>query len=271
MAAPLTNPLLKLTQIVALLRGEGGCAWDRAQTLASMRPYLLEETYEVLDALGDGGAPGPHLREELGDLLFVVTLLAQIAQDQGLFTLGDAAASAAQKMVERHPHVFGPEAGAVAGGTNATWEAAKARKRGARASALDGVPDSLPALLVAHRQGEKAAAVGFDWTDVRGALEKVREELAEVEAALAGGDPAEVQAEVGDLLLAVAHVGRHAGAPPEQALRGANQRFGARFREMERLAAAQGVSLYGLDPAALDGLWEEAKQKLRAGHPAAGG
>lgn len=237
-----------LAAIVAQLRGPDGCPWDKAQDPATMRPYLLEETYEVLDAI-ESGDPA-KLREELGDLLFNVVMLAQMAQDAGQFAVSDVPAAIARKMVERHPHVFG----AAEGGSLADWEQRKAVPDRGR---LDGVPRTLPALLRAHRQGEKAAAVGFDWDDAAGVLRKVREEIEELEAET---DPVRVEEELGDLLMAVASLGRKLGAPPESALQNANDRFRSRFRLMERFAAERGQELSSMDAAALDALWEEAKR-----------
>jgi tetrapyrrole methylase family protein/MazG family protein len=244
----------ELVAIVARLRGPDGCPWDKAQDPRSMRPYLLEETYEVLDAI-EAGDPA-RLREELGDLLFNVVMLAQMAQDGGLFTVDDVPGAIAHKMVERHPHVFGADG---SGGSIAEWEGRKAETGKGR---LDGVPRTLPALLRAHRQGEKAAAVGFDWSDAQGVLAKVKEEIGELEAEIASGDTARIEQELGDLLMAVASLGRFLRTPPESALQLANDRFLERFRMMERLAAERAQSLGELGPEALDGLWEEAKRTL---------
>jgi MazG family protein len=241
----------ELAAIVARLRGPDGCPWDKAQDPSTMRPYLLEETYEVLDAIESGDPV--RLREELGDLLFNVVMLAQMAQDAGAFRVDEVPAAIAQKMIERHPHVFGGETG----GSLADWER---RKAGADRGRLDGVPRTLPALLRAHRQGEKAAAVGFDWGDAGGVLAKVREEIAELEAET---DPVRIEEELGDLLLAVASLGRKLGAPPESALQNANDRFRSRFQTMERLTAERGGELAAMDAEALDALWEEAKRAER--------
>ena len=281
--------LPQLELIVARLRGPDGCPWDRAQDVASMRPYLLEECYELLAAMegartGAGAAAEPQavstLKEELGDLLFVLALVARICEERGWFSLDEAAAGIAHKMVVRHPHVFAPdELPAPGAGSLAAWEARKARELGpdgAPRSRLAGVPESLPALLRAHRQGEKAAAAGFDWPDAQAVLEKVDEELAELREAIALHDPAEaprkgpsaaaeVEHELGDLLMVLADLGRHLGAPPESALQRANTRFRARFEEVERLARAQEQDLADLDAAALDALWEEAKRRLSGG------
>lgn len=300
------SSLEELRAVVARLRGPDGCPWDRGQTLQSLRPYLLEECYETLEALdrtaGEAGsAPqGDALAaEELGDLLFVVLLLAQIGEDEGRFSVDQVCAGIAAKMVERHPHVFGDgdpgRAAAIDPGSIAAWENRKAASdatKAQRRSRLDGVPRSLPGLLRAHRQGEKAAAVGFDWAHHRDVLNKVREELAELEEALQqaeaaaaarqgwspgqprGDDPdptlnprseapAAVVHELGDLLMAVASLGRHIGAPPEEALRVANDRFAERFALVEGYAKRAGVALDQAGATQLDTWWEQAKRDLR--------
>jgi MazG family protein len=255
---PAVTNLQQLIDTVAALRAPGGCPWDREQTLESMRPYLLEEVYELLDAI-DQGSTG--LSEELGDVLFIVLLLCQIGADEGRFDLEGVAIQINDKMIVRHPHVFGtPEEREGPGGTIESWEQLKAKlskKKTQRRSRLDGVPASMPALLRAFRVGEKASAVGFDWPDVAGVLDKVREELAELEEALQTG--VGVREEYGDLLLSTAHVGRHIGAPPEEVLREANNRFAARFRGMEALAASEGIDLAEADAQTLDDLWERIK------------
>ncbi len=259
--------MAELVAVVDRLRSPGGCPWDQAQDFASMRPYLLEECHEVLDTI-DAGDPA-RLAEELGDLLFEVVFLARLGEelpDGDRFDIEAVAGRIVRKMVERHPHVFGGEAGARAGedpGGIAAWEARKRRHGGTR-SRLDGVPRALPALLRTHRQGEKAAAVGFDWPDARAVLAKVHEELAELEAALETGDAGAIAHEYGDALMALATLGRHLGAPPEDALRAANDRFARRFREVEAIARAEGLDLEALDAAALDALWERAKARLAA-------
>ncbi len=274
--------LAELVAVVARLRGSEGCPWDRAQDFSTMRPYLLEEVYELLEAMDRVGAEGeaaaPALREELGDLLFVVLLLARVGEDAGWFSAEDAAEGIAAKMVLRHPHVFGGEAEAgLSPGSIAAWESRKARlgPDGQPRSRLAGVPATLPGLLRSHRQGEKAAAVGFDWPDHAAVLAKVYEELGELEQAIAEHSPRrgpavaetgmpsahpQVEHELGDVLMALASLGRHLGAPPEAALRRANDRFQARFEGMERLARAQGLSLDQLDDEGLDRLWVQSKQ-----------
>ncbi|MFZ5482147.1 MAG: nucleoside triphosphate pyrophosphohydrolase [Myxococcota bacterium] len=241
----------ELRRLVERLRAE--CPWDRAQDHRSMRPYLLEETYEVIDALDAGDAA--RLRDELGDLLFQVYFHARLAEERGEFDIQQVADAIVAKMVERHPHVF---AGTDDDPSVAGWEARKAaaRRGGSR---FDSVPRALPALLRAHRVGEKVAHVGFDWPDLDGVLAKVDEERRELAEALAGGDRAEIEHEYGDLLLACANLGRFLGIPGEDALREANRRFEDRFRIVERLAAEAGVRLEeaGLDR--LDAWWQEAK------------
>ena len=252
--------LAHLAQIIDQLRGPDGCPWDRAQTWSSMRPYLLEECHEVLDAM-DQGDPA-SVRDELGDLLFVVLLIARMGQDRaaGAFGIEAVAQGIADKMVRRHPHVFAGQPRPDGPGIE-DWERQKAKEgvEGRPRSRLAGVPRSLPSLLRTHRQSEKAASVGFDWPDSAGVLDKVVEELAELREALADGEPGPIEHEYGDLLMALGSLGRHIGAAPESALRRANDRFAQRFQAMEAAAWASGRSLSDLDDAALDAMWEAAK------------
>jgi MazG family protein len=246
------RPLLSLVDIVAHLRGPEGCPWDQEQTLKSMRPYLLEEVYELLDAMEhDAGEDG--LEGELGDTLFVLLLLTRIAEDEGRLTLDSMCQRIVDKMITRHPHVFGDGDDSLNPGGIAAWEARKNKEGRSR---LAGVPRSLPALLRAHRQGEKVSAVGFDWADADGVLAKVEEEIAELRHAIHDGNPAEF----GDVLLAAASLGRHLNTPAEAALRNANDRFTARFERLEVLAKEQGLSLNGsTSEDRLNALWEQAK------------
>ncbi len=223
-----------------------------------MRPYLVEETYEVVEAI-EGGDPAA-LREELGDLLFQVVLLAQMATDEGSFTLDDVVGDVRDKMVRRHPHVFDPDHVEEDAGSVGAWEARKAAEHSATArSMLDGLPRSLPALVRAHRIGEKVAKVGFDWPDLASVRHKVDEELTELDDELRADARLAAQAEYGDVLLATANLGRFLGVGPEEALRASSSRFEARFRTVENLARERGLRLHALDPGALDGLWREAK------------
>jgi tetrapyrrole methylase family protein / MazG family protein len=261
------------------LRRPDGCPWDREQTHASLRKHLLEETYEVYDALEAGATPA--LAEELGDLLLQVVLHAQLAAEAGVFDLADVQAVLARKIVRRHPHVFGDAVARTAGDVNRQWERIKADERlavagaidgtadgGMRAptgtgvrSALDGISRSMPALAASQEMQERAAALGYDWPDVDGVLDKVAEELGELAAARDGRERDE---EFGDLLLVVVNVARKLGIESEAALRAANEKFRSRFRRVERMVAERGVAMRDLDFAALDDLWDAAKAEERA-------
>ncbi|MBN2799172.1 MAG: nucleoside triphosphate pyrophosphohydrolase [Deltaproteobacteria bacterium] len=248
----------ELVEVVRRLRAEDGCPWDRAQTPSTMRPYLLEEAYEVLGAIDRGDRD--ELRRELGDVLFQVVMLAQMAEEVGDFALQDVIAGATDKMVRRHPHVF--ERGRASereGWGIAAWEAQKSAERPARQSALDGVPEALPALLRAHRVSEKAGRVGFDWPDVAGVREKLDEEVAELDAAIAGGDEDAIAEELGDVLFTVVNLGRHLPVGAEDALRLATRRFEDRFKRVELALAEQGRTLYDTPADALERIWRAAK------------
>lgn len=247
----------QLRALVVRLRAD--CPWDRAQTAQSMRPYLLEEAYEVLSALDSGD--DQHLREELGDLLFQVYFHARLAEERGAFDIAGVADAVVAKMVDRHPHVYG-DADPTAEGTIGAWEARKARRGGSR---VDGVPADLPALLRAHRVGEKLAHVGFDWPDLAGVLAKVDEERAELAEALTQGDAAAIRHEYGDLLLATANLGRFLGVAAEDALREANSRFERRFRGVEAKAAAAGVRLEEAGLERLERWWQAVKRDQAMG------
>jgi ATP diphosphatase len=237
----------RLAAVMQRLRSPDGCAWDREQTFATIAPYTLEEAYEVADAIERGNLD--DLREELGDLLLQVVFHAQMAAEQGAFDLRDVAAGIADKMVRRHPHVFGD---ALAGADHRdAWEALKAAEK-SRTGALDGVAHALPALLRAQKLQSRAARVGFDWPDVSGPRAKIDEELAEIEAA----EPAQRAEEVGDLLFAVVNYARHLGIDAEEALRAANGKFERRFAAME---LAAGPTFAALDLNAKEALWQSAK------------
>ena len=251
-----------LVDVVARLRGPGGCPWDREQTHESLRPCLLEECYETLDAI-DRDDP-QAIREELGDLLLQIVFQAQVAAEVGAFTVEDVIAGVIDKMVRRHPHVFGDATVSGSAEVVRNWSRIKAEERAGRGTAdpsvLSGLPPALPALHAAARMGEKAARVGFDWASSADALGKVREELAELEEALASADPSRVEHELGDVLFALASVGRLAEQSPEMALRRALTRFDRRFRAMEDKVRRTGRDLHDLTPAELDALWNEAKR-----------
>ncbi|GAC1535246.1 MAG: nucleoside triphosphate pyrophosphohydrolase [Acidimicrobiales bacterium] len=249
--------LVGFAELVRTLRAR--CPWDAEQTHASLRRYLLEEAYETLEAIDHLDERGSEeLEEELGDLLFQIYFHATLAAEAGEFTLADVARGIHDKLVRRHPHVFPPDGGSPDGSPSGTspydWEAMKQAQKG-RVSALDGIPPAVPALLLADKTQRRAAGVGFDWADVDGAWPKVIEEIAEVRAA----GPGEVEGEIGDLLFACVNVARHLHVDPEAALRAATAKFGRRFREVERLATAQGDDVRALDLGELDVLWEAAK------------
>lgn len=266
--ASAVEQVTRLVEIMARLRAPGGCPWDREQTMASLKPYLVEETYEVLDAMESGSAR-EHC-EELGDLLFQIVFHAEIARENGDWDLGDVAKAIADKIEYRHPHVFGDLQVAGSEEVAANWvqlkAAEKAKKKGRKVSVIEGVPSGAPALLRAERITEKASRIGFDWPDLAGVRAKVTEELAELDEALASGDPAAVEHELGDLLFAVANLARHARTPAEDALRGTIRRFEKRFLWVEEGLHQRGIGPGEPAPLELmDELWEEAKRREKAG------
>jgi tetrapyrrole methylase family protein / MazG family protein len=238
------------------------CPWDREQTHASLVPYLVEETFEVVDALQtldpDDPATDDALVEELGDLLYQIEFHATIAEQEGRFTIADVTAAIHDKLVRRHPHVFGEVDAADAGTVVANWEHIKREEKG-RTSVFDGVPASLPALAYGEQLMRKAAKVGFDWPDVTGPLAKVEEELAELRESIGRGDDAHVAEELGDLLTAVINVARHVGVDAELAARAAAVKFRRRFEVVEQLAVERGIDLRSAGLDALDALWNEVK------------
>jgi tetrapyrrole methylase family protein/MazG family protein len=265
LGAPVGAELVRFHQLARTLREQ--CPWDQEQTHQSLVRYLLEETYEVVDALQaldpEDPATDDHLLEELGDLLYQVEFHATIAEQEGRFTMADVAQGVHDKLVRRHPHVFPPEGGEkVVADDTATvlsnWDAIKQREK-ARTSIFEGVPHSLPSLSYADAVQRKAAKVGFDWPDVDGAWPKIEEEAAEVRHAAATGNQDEVHDELGDLLFAVVNVARHLKIEPESALRAATLKFRRRFEHVERLATERGLDLKTAGLAALDALWDEAK------------
>ncbi len=230
-----------------------GCPWDREQTLQTLKRFLVEEAYEVLDAI-DEGDPGHH-REELGDLLFQIVFQAQLAGHP----LPQIILGIGQKLIRRHPHVFGQVQVESSGQVKANWERIKDQERGGRRGILEGVPRSMPALQRAHKLARKAARVGFDWPDLQGVRAKVQEELAELDRAVQQGEAGAVQHEVGDLLMATANWARKLGVDPEQALARANRRFEARFARVEQALQAQGRGPQDCTLDELEALWQQAK------------
>jgi len=246
--------------IVRRLRGEGGCPWDREQTHKSLRPYLLEETYEVLEALDAGDMN--KLREELGDLLLQVVLHSVIAEEEGEFTLEEVAAGISEKLIRRHPHVFGDVRVSGTGDVLRNWEAIKRSERGERQeSLLDGVPKYMPALSRAFEIQKRASRVGFDWPDLQGPLDKIREEMHELERALKEGPSEALEEEAGDLLFSVVNLCRFVGVDPEAALRSTVEKFVRRFQHIERELARRGLTPAEATLHQMDELWEEAKPK----------
>jgi tetrapyrrole methylase family protein/MazG family protein len=248
----------RLVQIMATLRAPGGCPWDREQTRESLKAFLIEEAYEVLEALNQGG--GERLQEELGDLLLQVVFHAQVAAELGEFTMREVLASVTDKLIRRHPHVFGETRAETAAEVLANWERLKQAERGGvtQASALSGVPKALPALLRAQRLQDKAARVGFDWAETSQVLQKVEEELAELKGATGQGSEA-VEAELGDLLFSLVNLARFLNLNAEEALRKCIERFTRRFRHIETAIAERGRSLSESSLEEMDALWHEAK------------
>ncbi len=261
--------------ISARLRAPDGCPWDREQTHASLRQHLLEEAYEVYDAL-DAGATDA-LAGELGDLWLQIVLHAQLAAEAGVFDLTDVQAAIAAKIVRRHPHVFGDAEARTASDVNRQWERIKAAERaeaaeleaesgggtGGTRGALDGIARSLPALAASQEMQERAANIGYDWPSLEGVLDKVIEETEELREAAAAGDQAGWAEEFGDLLFVLVNVARKQGVQSEAALRAANAKFQRRFRRVEAMVAGRGVALRELDFAALDELWDAVKAEER--------
>jgi tetrapyrrole methylase family protein/MazG family protein len=245
----------ELAEILARLRAPDGCPWDREQTHASLRGGLLEECYEVLDAI-DEREPA-KLREELGDLLLHIVFQAQIAAEMGEFSLDDVIRGINRKLISRHPHIFASEKLQSAGEVAAHWEKLKQAERGAEISALDSVPASLPALAYSRSVQARAAGLGFDWEDTSGVIEKLAEEVSELRNA---GDEKSRESEFGDLLFTLVNVGRWLKIDAETALRGANRKFSRRFQKMEEMAHRRGQDFSQLSLEEKDALWEEAKR-----------
>jgi tetrapyrrole methylase family protein/MazG family protein/ATP diphosphatase len=254
----------RLREIMAALRDPvRGCPWDREQTWSTIAPHTIEEAYELADAIGQGDAL--KVREELGDVLFQVVFQARIAEEHGLFDFEQVAATIAEKLERRHPHVFGTESVRTAAEQTVAWEAHKAAERraaGGPAGVLGGIALGLPALTRAAKLGRRAAGAGFDWPGPLEVLDKIAEECSELREALVAGDAAASQAELGDLLFSVAQLARHLPADPEDALRGASAKFERRFRHVEALLAAEGRTPRDADAAELESLWARAKRDL---------
>ena len=260
----------RLIDIMATLRGPGGCPWDREQTIDTLKPFVLEETYEVLDAIDRHDHAG--LAEELGDFVFEAVFLAQLEAEAGHFTIADSVETVADKLVRRHPHVFKREEGEAAldtaGQVRTRWEDIKAQERSAGGDAsrektlLSGIAPTLPALLRAYHIGVRAASVGFDWTRATDVVAKIEEEVAEIREAVGNAERADqdqVEEEVGDLLFAIANLARKLGVEAETALRKANDKFTKRFTQMERAIAATGRAMNAMTLEELEHEWQRVK------------
>ena len=262
-----------LVAVQARLRAPGGCPWDREQTHSTLRTYLIEETYEVLDAIENGNAQ--DLAEELGDLLLQVLFHADLARETGAFDISHVIIGIRDKMIRRHPHVFGAVKAETAGEVLKNWAQLKAKEKQATSSkgatsqnsapsALDGVPRNLPALLEAYQVTRRASQVGFDWEHAEGIFEKLKEETAELRVALAASNRRAAEEEVGDILFSVVNLARFLGLDPEVTLKHSNLKFKERFQEMEREALGSGQRLSQLSKENLELLWDAAKAKARA-------
>lgn len=248
----------KLLDVVATLRDEGGCPWDREQTLESLKPYLVEEAYEVIDAIEQGSVT--EHQEELGDLLLQIVMQSQIRTESGEFGFSDVAKSIKEKMVSRHPHVFGNVKVADSDEVLRNWEKNKAKnKDGEHRSIFAGVPKHLPALQKAQRVQSRAALVGFDWKEVKDVLAKVEEELAETKEAMTAEDEEHIFEEIGDLLFSVVNLSRFYGFAAEDALNKTISKFTGRFAEIEQQMHEQGRELNDCSLEEMDTIWEEAK------------
>lgn len=249
----------KAMRIMHRLRSPGGCPWDAEQTHDTLKRYLIEECYEVIEAIDtcDDG----HLKEELGDLLLQPLFHAAIAEERGAFTIDDILETLSAKLVRRHPHVFGDQEIKTSDEQVANWEKIKKEEHGVeRKSAISGVPPHLPSLMKAQKITEKAARVGFDWEHTDQVYAKVLEELHELEETMTAGDQERVEAELGDLLFAIVNLGRFLAVNPEEALRKTINRFETRFRHIEETLHAQGVNIKDASTEEMERLWEEAKQ-----------
>jgi tetrapyrrole methylase family protein/MazG family protein len=255
------NPLQRLVELMATLRGPDGCPWDRKQTPESLKPFLVEECYEVVDAIEDG-APA-KVRDELGDLLFQIIFHARIAEEAGQFTINDVITAIHEKMTRRHPHVFGDDKLSTDKEVLSNWEEIKRKEKGHedRKSILEGVPKELPSLLRAHRLQERAARVGFDWAHLNEAMPKLDEEIAEFKESLKSEDAGKIEEELGDVFFMLVNISRFLGVNPEDALRKTISKFIHRFRYIEEHAEQAGRSLNDMTLDEMERLWQESKMK----------
>ncbi|HEY8902882.1 MAG TPA: nucleoside triphosphate pyrophosphohydrolase [Chthoniobacterales bacterium] len=257
---PAMEPVARLREIVARLRAPDGCPWDREQTHESLRAALLEETYELIDAIDH--ADDSNLREELGDLLLHVVMHAQMASERGVFEFDAVATEICEKLIRRHPHVFGDRSAADSDEVLRQWEQIKRSEKAERSSVLDGVPRALPSLMRAHKVQKKASRVGFDWNAAAEVIAKVEEELGELKSALAAGQKAAVAEEMGDLLFSLVNLSRKLDLDPEMTLNAATDKFTARFRAVEKAAEADGKRVEECSAEQLNAYWDAEKARI---------
>lgn len=249
--------LYLLKEVASILRGEEGCAWDRAQTSQTLKPYLIEEAYEVYDAIEKDDHR--HLKEELGDLLYQIYAHAQIAEENNLFTIDDVANAITEKLIRRHPHVFGDETVSGKDEVIAKWEKIKKREKSHRTSILDGVPAHLPALLKAYRVQQKASRVGFDWDRIRDVVVKLDEEIGEFKDSITQRNRQRIEEEIGDILFTITNVSRFLEINPEDALYKTVDKFIRRFKFIESEALKSGKEIEDMSLEELDSIWERSK------------
>jgi MazG family protein len=253
--------LQRLREIVSRLRAPDGCPWDREQTHESLRTHLIEEAYEVVESIERGDKA--HLREELGDLLLQVFLHSQIASESSAFTLDDVAHAIAEKLVRRHPHVFGGNQLATSEAVLKQWDQIKREEKGNEKSVLEGISSALPSLMYAEKVQKRAARVGFDWADASDVIDKLEEELGEIRAAFVAGDRTHLESEIGDLLFAAVNLARKCGFDAELVLRKAVARFIQRFQQLENIVAERRQILGELTLPELDAIWNDVKTRER--------
>jgi len=253
--------LNELIKIMSALRGEKGCPWDREQTMESLKPFIVEEAYEVLEAIDEKDPE--HVKEELGDLLFQIVFQCQIAKEKGDFDMADVIEKIGKKMIARHPHVFGDADYKTSAEVLVHWEAQKKREGKQRESLLEGVPRTLPSLLRAHRLQDRAARVGFDWDKVGDVMKKLDEEIGEFKEAMEKKKEDAIEEELGDVLFMLVNISRFVGVNPEDALRKTISKFIYRFRYIEMAAADAGKTLSDMTLAEMDSIWDEAKKKKK--------
>ncbi len=251
--------LEELIKIMAALRGENGCPWDREQTRESLKPFIIEEAYEVLDAIDENDSAA--VKEELGDLLFQIVFQSRVAEERGEFGLGDVIDGIAKKMISRHPHVFGDSDISASEEVLVKWDEHKKREGKQKESILEGIPKTMPALLRAKKLQDRAAKVGFDWEKIDDVLAKLDEEVAEFKEAVKTRKEAPIEDELGDILFMIVNISRFIGVNPEEALRKTIGKFISRFRYIEMAAAEKGEKLSDMSLAQMDALWDEAKSR----------